>query len=145
VDAEDLLQETSVILWRKFDEFQSGTDFFRWAAQVARNKARDFRKGAARNRHRYWSDDLIESIAETRLTDSEWLMEQRSLLANCVRMLAPADRELIRRCFERSLSVKTVAEHLGRPVNTLYKALNRIRKVLMDCVDRAHQQDVGGG
>ena len=26
-DAEDLLQDTAVLLWAKFDEFESGTDF----------------------------------------------------------------------------------------------------------------------
>jgi RNA polymerase sigma-70 factor, ECF subfamily len=145
VDAEDILQETSVILWRKFGEFRSGTDFFHWAAQVARNKVRDFRKGAARDRHRFWDDDVIESIAETRLMDSDSLAAQRTLLADCVRKLAPVDRELIRRCFGGDLSIKTVAEHLGRPVNTIYKALNRIRKMLMDCVDNAQRQEESHG
>jgi RNA polymerase sigma-70 factor, ECF subfamily len=144
-DAEDILQETSVILWRKFYEFQSGTDFFRWAAQVARNKARDFRKQSARNRHHFWSDDLIESIAETRLRDDDLLMQQRDLLAGCMRMLTATDRELIRRCFAANLSIKAVAERLGRPANTVYKALNRIRKLLMDCVDRAGRREAHEG
>jgi RNA polymerase sigma-70 factor, ECF subfamily len=143
-DAEDVLQDTSVILWRKFSEFQSGTDFFRWAAQVARNKVRDFRKQAARNRQRFWDDALIESIAETRLSDHDSLMQQRDLLAKCVRALTPIDRELIRRCFAGSYSIKAVAERLGRPVNTVYKALNRIRKALMDCVDKARQREAHG-
>ena len=144
-DAENVLQETSVILWRKFNEFQSGTDFFRWAAQVARNKVRDFRKEAARDRLRFWNDDVIESIAETRFMDSDSLVQQRTLLADCVRLLTPVDRELIRRCFGQNLSIKMVAERLGRPANTVYKALNRIRKVLMDCVDKAQQQELPGG
>lgn len=143
--AEDVLQETSVILWRKFGEFQRGTDFFRWAAQVARNKVRDFRKGAARDRHRFWSDDLIESIADTRLDDSDSLLQQRTLLAECVRRLTPADRELIRRCFGGNSTIKAVADRVGRPVNTLYKALNRIRKRLMECVDKAQQPEGHGG
>jgi RNA polymerase sigma-70 factor (ECF subfamily) len=144
-EADDILQETSVILWRKFGEFQSGTSFFHWAAQVARNKVRDFRKHAARDRHRFWSDELVESIADTRFSDDEILMQQRTRLAECVRQLTPVDRELIRRCLAGSLTVKAVAEHLGRPVNTLYKALNRIRRVLVACVERAERLDGHGG
>ena len=34
-DAEDLLQQTNLILWRKFDDYQPGTDFIRWACYVA--------------------------------------------------------------------------------------------------------------
>ena len=144
-EAEDIMQETSVILWRKFGEFQRGTDFFRWAAQVARNKVRDFRKEAARDRHRFLSDELIESIAETRLKNSDLLAQQRTLLTGCIRKLAPVDQDLIQRCLARKLSIKVVAEHLSRPVNTIYKALNRIRKMLMDCVEKAQQQEMHEG
>ena len=140
-EAEDVLQETSVILWRKFGEFQSGTDFFRWAAQIARNVVRDFRKKAARDRHQFWNADVIESIAETRLSDNDSLMQQRTLLAGCVRTLMPADRELMRRCFGRNRTIKAAAERLGRPVNTVYKALNRIRRILMACVEKAQRQE----
>jgi RNA polymerase sigma-70 factor, ECF subfamily len=140
-DAEDILQETSVILWRKFSEFSVGTDFFRWAAQVAYNKVREFRKKAARNRLRFWTDDLIEAIAATRLADQELLDQQRILLAGCVRELSPADRELIRRCFAGKLTIKAVAEQIGRPVNTVYKTLNRIRRALIDCVAQTQQRE----
>jgi RNA polymerase sigma-70 factor (ECF subfamily) len=144
-DAEDILQETSVILWRKFGDFQRGTDFFRWAAQVARNKVRDLRKSAARDRHQFWSDDVIDSVAETRLSDSDSLSKQRTRLADCIRRLAPVDRELIRRCYGRDISFKMAAERLGRPINTVYKALNRIRKMLMGCVDSVQQRERHGG
>ena len=30
----------------------------------------------------------------------------------------------------------TVADQLGRPVNTVYKALQRVRRALRECVDR---------
>jgi RNA polymerase sigma-70 factor, ECF subfamily len=140
-DADDVLQETSIILWRKFGEFAVGTDFFRWAAQVAYNKVREFRKKAARSRLRFWTDDLIEALATTRLADQELLDRQRLLLADCVGRLAPVDRELIRRCFAEKSTIRAAAERIGRPTNTIYKALNRIRRTLMDCVARAQQRE----
>jgi RNA polymerase sigma-70 factor, ECF subfamily len=143
--AEDILQETSVVLWRKFGEFRSGTDFFRWAAQVARYKVRDFRKEASRDRHRFWTDDVIESLVETRLADNEPIIQQRALLAECMRKLAATDRELIRQCFGGRFTIKAVAERFGRPVNTVYKAMNRIRKTLMECVEKARLQEGHGG
>ena len=33
-DAEDLFQETTLCLWQKFEEFEQGTDFGRWATRV---------------------------------------------------------------------------------------------------------------
>ena len=34
-DAEDILQETSVVVCEKFEQFQPGTDFVAWACQIA--------------------------------------------------------------------------------------------------------------
>ena len=34
-DAEDLLQDTAVLLWEKFAQFELGTDFIAWACRVA--------------------------------------------------------------------------------------------------------------
>ena len=34
-DADDLMQETSLALWEKFDEFDPQRDFHRWACGVA--------------------------------------------------------------------------------------------------------------
>ena len=140
-NAEDIFQETSVVLWRKFDEFAAGTDFFRWAAQVARFKAQEYRKKATRDRHVFWQDDLIEAIAEARLESNDEIVEQRNLLARCVQKLAATDRELIILCFTKRCTIKAVAEDIGRPTNTVYKALNRIRSTLIDCVERTRRQE----
>ena len=34
-DAEDLYQQTALLLWEKFDQYQPGTDFGSWATTVA--------------------------------------------------------------------------------------------------------------
>jgi RNA polymerase sigma-70 factor, ECF subfamily len=34
-DAEDVFQESCVVLWQKFDEFESGTNFLAWALRIA--------------------------------------------------------------------------------------------------------------
>ncbi|HPM80105.1 MAG TPA: sigma factor [Candidatus Anammoximicrobium sp.] len=42
-DAEDVLQEVAVVLWRKFDQFEPGTRFDQWAYRVASIQVADFR------------------------------------------------------------------------------------------------------
>ena len=43
----------------------------------------------------------------------------------------------MRHCYGDSrVTFKSVAQTLGRPVNTVYKALNRIRKALYECIER---------
>jgi RNA polymerase sigma-70 factor (ECF subfamily) len=34
-DAEDVLQRASLVMWRRFSTFESGTDFIAWATTVA--------------------------------------------------------------------------------------------------------------
>jgi RNA polymerase sigma-70 factor, ECF subfamily len=57
-DAEDVVQETSAVLWRKFDEFTPGTDFNAWALSIARYQVMNFRKkqrrGPARLSEQTW-------------------------------------------------------------------------------------------
>ena len=35
VEAEEVLQQTNLLLWEKFDQFQPGTNFRAWACKVA--------------------------------------------------------------------------------------------------------------
>ena len=44
-DAEDLLQQTSYILWTKFDDFQSGSNFVHWACRIGYLEVLKFREG----------------------------------------------------------------------------------------------------
>ena len=44
-DAEDLFQETCLVLWQKFDEFEpAGENFLAWALRIAEHKVMDFQK-----------------------------------------------------------------------------------------------------
>src|SRR5947208_2883214 len=70
-EADDLFQRTSIVLWRKFDQFQVGSDFGAWACQIAKLEVRNFLRVGKRDRLRF-SDDLLMSLADMRLAlDSE--------------------------------------------------------------------------
>jgi RNA polymerase sigma-70 factor (ECF subfamily) len=43
-DADDLLQETCLTIYEKFDEFEDGTDFVAWANRIAWWKVRQSRQ-----------------------------------------------------------------------------------------------------
>jgi DNA-directed RNA polymerase specialized sigma24 family protein len=58
-------------------------------------------------------------------------------LRGCLDKLPDSDRQLVRHCYGDSrVTFKTAAEELGRPVNSVYKALNRIRRALYHCIER---------
>lgn len=140
-DAEEVLQETSIVGWRKFGEFSSDADslerdFVRWACTIARYEVLKFRRTQKHGRL-IFSDDLLEYLAERQMRDVELLEERHQALANCIQKLKPQEREMIIRCYDTNHTIKRAAIELNRPVNTVYKALNRIRGNLLKCVDRA--------
>src|SRR5437868_4635179 len=63
-DAEDLLQETSMVIVEKFQEFEPGTDFVAWAFQIAWWRVRAARQKFARSKV-VFDDDVLESVAHT--------------------------------------------------------------------------------
>lgn len=135
-DIDEVLQETSVILWSKYHEFRPEGDFLRWACGIARLEVFRFcrsRKGVSMP----WDEQLFATIAEERQSLNEHFDRRRGALKTCLNKLKPRDRELIEACYQAGATAKGVAERLCRPVNAVYQSLSRIRRVLHDCITRA--------
>lgn len=134
-DAEDVLQESSAVIWRKFDQYEPNTHFAAWACGIARLEALNFRR-----RHRgeplQFDDAAVEVLAEEVESRGEELEDRYRALADCLERLSPADRDLVRRRYTEQASVPRVAEQVGRPLEGLYKAFARIRRALHECIDR---------
>jgi RNA polymerase sigma-70 factor (ECF subfamily) len=134
-DAEDLLQETSVVMWRKLDEFQPGTDFGAWALSVARYQVLSYRKKQRRERVLF-SDETLELLADQMAELSQDADARRDALEHCLRRLNPRDRELIQLRYHPGASTQGVAEGIGRSIQAVYKSLNKIHGQLLLCIRR---------
>ena len=62
-DADDLFQQTTLILWNKFDDYDRSRSFLSWACGVARLEVCNFLRSRGRQRL-YFSDDLNLLLAE---------------------------------------------------------------------------------
>lgn len=134
--AEDALQEASIVMWQKFPDFQEGTNFAAWARKIACNMALRGRKEASK-RLPVFSSQFLDAIAEASMAGEEHRARRGRALAGCMRKLSQSDRELLaHRYGDDGLTAKNVAATLDRPVNTVYKALRRIRTGLQECVRR---------
>ena len=138
-DAEDLLQETSVVICDKFDEFVPGTDFVAWACQIAWWRIRYARQKFARSKV-VFDDELLEKVAHTASAMQQELDERHEALAGCLQKLASRDREFLLARYEPGGGVAEAAERTGRSMDAAYKALNRLRKLMHDCVTHALAQ-----
>jgi RNA polymerase sigma-70 factor, ECF subfamily len=132
-DAEDILQETSLVICEKFGEFKPGTDFVAWACQIAYWRVRYSRQKYARSKVLF-DQDIVDVVAQTASALSEEIDQRHEALAHCLQRLHPRDRELLIARYEPGGSVDAAARRSGRTLQTAYKALGRLRKLLLDCV-----------
>jgi RNA polymerase sigma-70 factor (ECF subfamily) len=135
VEAEEILQETNLVIWRKSHIYTEGTNFYAWCCRIAVLevlKSRDRRRRDAT----LLSDAFVEAIAREAQDSVDSLEERRRALLACLSRLAPSDRDLIRRRYAPGATGKTVARQLGRPANSVYQSLSRIRRMLLDCIKR---------
>jgi RNA polymerase sigma-70 factor, ECF subfamily len=134
-DAEDVLQETSIVLWRKFPEYRPGSEFASWAFSIAQNMVRNKLAKQHRCRVRF-DEDLLAAVA----SDAEGMREEldlgHSVLVDCVEELSPGDRELLNLRYQSGATIKSVAAAVGRSAEGMYKTMRRIHDVLHDCVCR---------
>lgn len=135
-DAEDLFQETSLVLWRKFDQYEPGTNFVRWACSIAQFEVLNFQKRQRRSRL-YFNEELLARLADVQGgLESPDDDARQAALASCLEQLGAADRSLIERCYGEEQSVADVAEQLGRPPRGIHNSLRRIRAALLQCIGR---------
>ena len=136
-DADDLFQQTTVVLWKKFAEYDPARSFFSWACGIARFEVANFLRSRGRSRL-YFSDELnlmlIEAAEEMTSDETE---DRRAALAECVGKLRERDRDLLRECYDDGASIPEVAERHGRVPQSVHNSLRRIRRSLFECIRRA--------
>ncbi len=139
-DADDLFQQTSLILWKKYGEFDPTRSFFAWACGVARLEVSNFLRSRSRSKV-YFSDELNLLLldAQAELTEDE-LGDRRDALAGCVQKLRERDRGLIEECYGAACCISEVAERRRRSPQSVHNSLRRIRRALFECIHRALAQ-----
>ena len=134
--AEDVFQETCVVMWQKFDDFEIGTNFSAWTRKIAYHMVMRHHRQTGKQQV-IVGDAFIEMISSVRSQRASMRDRRRDTLQHCMTKLGQRDRELLTcRYSEDNLTIKDVAAKLGRPANTVYKALRRIRANLLECVRR---------
>jgi RNA polymerase sigma-70 factor (ECF subfamily) len=134
-DAEDIFQETILVMWSKFDTFEQGTSFTAWGIQIAKYKIFQAHRRNARNNLRF-SQEAFQSLQESSDNFIKHIERRMQALRKCVRKLSNRDYELIQMRYENELSIKTIAERLGHSVQSIYKRMARINDSLIRCIRR---------
>lgn len=134
-DMEEVLQDTSLVLWKKFDTFEPGTNFNAWACVIARFEVLKYRRTKARDRL-VFREDIIELLADEAEEAAVPLERERHALRGCLAKLKERERMLVLAVYTHGAAIGEAAEQTGRTVAAAYKALSRIRQALLKCIER---------
>ncbi len=134
-DADDILQETASLLWSKFDEYQTGSNFLAWACTVARNKILNFRRKKKAGANQL-SDQALSNVLSESKAIFDYNQERMQALKSCLLKLKEKDRQLVSLRYEQDQPVKQVASSLGRSSDGIYHTMARIHRILMECIRR---------
>ncbi len=134
-DMNEILQQTSIVLWRKFDQYQPGTNFRSWAFKIARFEVLNYLKKQRRSKL-VFSDETLALLAVESEEEEDNLEAERHALAKCLKKLKPEQRGLLSDCYEGEQTIKEIARLRQRSVEAVYKAVQRLRATLLTCVER---------
>lgn len=134
-DVEDVWQELNIELWRRGAEFQAGSDFWRWASAIARFRVLEYCRARSKDRL-VFDEALIETMATELALRSDAIEERLNALDRCMEGLSGPQRVLLEMRYGSAASLERIAQQLQRPVGSVRQTLYRIRKGLVECMER---------
>ncbi|MEX0867922.1 MAG: sigma-70 family RNA polymerase sigma factor [Pirellulales bacterium] len=135
-DAEEVMQETSIILWRKWNQFDRSRDFVRWANGIAHLEVQRYLRMNQSNKLQF-NDSVLARISDEVERQSDRQADRQAALIGCMQKLTAGDRDLVERRYLREVNVAEIAQLLNRPLKSIYRSLDRVRDQLFECVQRS--------
>lgn len=133
-DAQEIFQETAVALWNHIEKYDPNRPFVPWACRFAANKAKEHLRKQGQWKG-FLDEDVATMLLERRAENSSDLDRRVEPLRDCVSELPPRNRMLIEKYYFEQTPLEGISREVGRSNDALYKSLQRIRSVLMECVN----------
>ena len=135
-DADDLFQEGMTVMWRKFDQFEPGTNFAAWGVQIMRYQILDYRRNLARSKRVVMEDSLFETLLNHLPTVQDELAVRIEALRKCQSLLDDRAKRIIKMRYERNTAITDIASFLRVSRRQVYHILGQINSMLLRCMRR---------
>lgn len=140
--AKDILQETALVLFRRFEEYDSDRPFVAWALGMARWQILGFHRDKARTLITFDSellDDFTSNWAEL----SPRISDHEHALKICIRSLGERASSLVKQRYYEGRTAEDIAKRNGATGASIRVALQRIREQLRNCVNQRISREGG--
>jgi len=137
--AEDLFQETMLIAWRKFDEFDSRESLSAWMRGIATNVIRNAWRKHSNDRLVFDESTAIvaqNTIEAVETQDGDTWLQRLSALSDCISRLPRRTREFVTARYADKRTADELARSVGISAEAVRKRLQRIREELADCIEQ---------
>lgn len=138
VDAEDVLQQTAMEMWRLFDRFEPETNFAAWGISIARFRILKFRKEHRKTKEfvAFLNDEAFQLILDESEKHRKNPNSQLSALQGCVKRLRHLEKELLIQRYEKELTYQCIAEKMNCSLSMIYRRMTMIHTNLLRCIRR---------
>jgi RNA polymerase sigma-70 factor (ECF subfamily) len=140
-EAREVVQSTALELWRKFADYDPARPFTPWACRFALRQVQAHLRRTQRWRAML-DDTLVEQLAEEREAMQEEAERRFAHLDHCLDLLPQDQREVVRLYYHEQMKLPEISARVGRSVEGLYKALQRIRVGLLECMQRSEGESL---
>jgi len=133
-EVDEVMQETSLVAWRKFDQFERGSNFMAWVATIARYEAVDHLRRRGRE-SLLFSDVVVDALSAETERAGDTLERERHALDRCLAKLGQKERDLLLLAYRPGARLKDIATQAGKSVPGYYKSVQRLRARLLACIE----------
>lgn len=139
-DVAEVMQNVSLIAWKKFHELrQAETDFARWVCVIARFEIMKYRRGVARDRF-VLDEAVIEQLCQEGEEELALRSQQIAQLEVCLGKLSRERRDFVVEAYTPGVSINALARQRGKQPDAMYQLLRRIRQELEACIELQLEQ-----
>jgi RNA polymerase sigma-70 factor (ECF subfamily) len=135
-DADDLLQECKVTMWKQFGRFELGSNFRAWARKIATNQILNYRRSEKRRPSSAIDEAFIEAVAAEIDRRADQMDLRSEALRTCLHKLPEAHRKIVVWRYYEECGIEEIAAKSERTPEAVYRLLSRIREALNECVSK---------
>lgn len=133
-DADDILQNTLSILWKKFDQFDPETDFVAYATKIAKYEIMNYFRKNKNSKKLHFDDKLYEIIEDESASTSHLFNQRKEALKECFKEFSANDKQLIKMRYEQDLSFSKIGQRLLISPAGVFKKMASIHGRLIRCI-----------